>query len=109
MFNNFKDKWWCNSLLERIPALNKIKEYTEQKEESIRYAKVFASNISDDIHVLRQFFDITPKVGSYGDVSGVGDITKLGLEPEFMHGYLLEFYISVDGINGFIIKECSDE
>ena len=108
MFKFFKNKKAVDNLTLSSPELLNIRKIEKAKEESIKRAKVLAVNISDDVYILKQFFNITPKVGSYGITVTDSDTAKITLEDSFMGGYIISFFTNYEGVIGFEIKEVEE-
>lgn len=90
---------------EKEPALGRLSEMQRAKHRSRENAKKFAENIHDDIYVLSQFFDITPKIGKFGNTVKDENTAVLTLREDFMPGVKITFYINNDGVAGFDFSE----
>ena len=96
-------KWFKGFLTvtDKHYSINKVAEVEREKAKSISNAKNFAEDLDSDVRVLKQFFDITPKIGSFGSTVRNEDITVLTLRDDFVPGVKMQFYVGIDGIAGF--------
>jgi hypothetical protein len=89
--------------------LKDIADKVRRKEESLTAAKSFAADFSNEYHVLRQFFDMKPKIGKFGVCKKDDENTVLTLHPDFIKGLKVSFYVSHEGIMGFEFAETGNE
>lgn len=105
MFKWFKD---FLTVTEKRIDIGMIASVEREKKLSFNNAKQFADDLSSDVYVLKQFFDITPKIGKFGSLVKTEDTTVLTLNDEFMPGVKITFYVDPDGIKGFQFTETGE-
>jgi len=105
----FKCFDWTN--IKKLPLacgggyLKEIADKEERKEASLAKAKSFAEDFSNEYHVLKQFFDMKPKIGKFGECKKYDENTKITLNADFIDGVKITFYVSHEGITGFEFTE----
>lgn len=106
MFKMFN---WMNA--SKLPTactggyLKEIADKEERKKASLAKAKSFAEDFSNEYRVLKQFFDMKPKIGKFGACKKDDENTKITLSADFIDGVKITFYVSHEGITGFEFTE----
>ena len=85
--------------------LKEIADKEERKKASFAKARSFAEDFSNEYHVLKQFFDMKPKIGKFGVCKKDDENTKITLNADFIKGVKITFYVSHEGITGFEFTE----
>ena len=85
--------------------LKEIADKEERKKASFAKARSFAEDFSNEYHVLKQFFDMKPKIGKFGVCKKDDENTKITLNADFIDGVKITFYVSHEGITGFEFTE----
>jgi len=101
MFEKFK-----NSICAYDMPISHISKNEKLKKTGQKEARLFAQDLTDTMYVFKQFFEVIPKVGDFGDVTyRPGEITKLTLDDSFCPGYTISFFMDNQKghINGFSI------
>jgi len=98
MFKWFKENEAINETYKGLAEVSN----TEKRQVAAREnARRLAHDLSGDIGILRQFFDITPKIGKFGITEKGKDGCILTMQEEFMPGVMATFYTSHEGVMGF--------
>ena len=104
-------KWFDWSSIRDIPVvsrcsyLKEISDKERKKKEAYNYARTVAEDIQENVILLRQFFDITPKIGKFGICTKDDLNTVLTMSSDFFEGIKITFYVSHEGITGFEFTE----
>jgi len=85
--------------------LKDIADKERRKKESFEKARSFAQDFCGEYNVLKQFFDMKPKIGKFGVCEKGDENTKVTLDADLIEGVKITFYVSHEGITGFEFTE----
>lgn len=83
-----------------FPGTDILVASESQKNLAMKTARQFCTDMDESMHVFKQFFDISPKLGDFGDVSFSRE-TRISMElaESFLPGYIVRFYLDIETLD----------
>ena len=102
MFKWFEDFFTAT---QKHECLSEISNIEKRRRASLVYARTVANDLVENVEILSQFFDITPKIGEFGICKKGESDTTATLNEKHFDGAVMKIYTTHKGIKGVSFTE----